>query len=1212
MYHLLSSKRVRRHVSLAKRSPLFDAVSYRERYGLSWFSDPATHFCARGWRIGYSPSRFFDTAFYLDQYPDVRTSGVNPLIHFLTGGHLEGRKPVAGFDPVAFRAAHPDVDFETMNFAEFCIRRYGSYHWQNGHREIASLPPDVVKAFRRRFDAGFYTSMYDGPHFSSADPFTHFIEQGRFDDMDPAPDFDIFYYRERMGEASHGSSPVLDWVRRGKELGLATQDPNSICIDPTLQTGAASGVPLPTLCVHAHCFYPELLAELIPGFRNLPSGAHVVVTVASDADREFAAKLLARTLPERSRDVRTVPNRGRDLGPFIVGCRDVWERYDIVLHLHTKSSPHVSWGSEWRRYLFDQTLGSPELIRAVLSRFSADASLGCLYPRNFHHIRRYTRQDENRATTEAVMGRLGYGIPALGRDYPAGSMAWYRTRALATLATRLPNLDSFDQESGQLDATLAHALERALPSAVEAESCIVKSYVTPRRVRLRPEAGVPARESSEAAVSRVWARDTPRISRQPPLPVRPLSSVFDPRGLNIHWIIPSFARGAGGHMTIFRIVELLETFGHYQTIWIQNAFQFGSQQEANDRISEWYRPVGRRVHVRFLPDDMRELAGDVVIATDCWTAFPAALAQNFKERFYLVQDYEPAFHPAGELQLTAESTYDFGIPALCAGGWLLELMRARGIWARSWDLCADHEFYFPGPDSTTSHIEAPRIAFYARPYTPRRAVTLGFAAFEVLHKRGFKFHVDLFGEEGIDVEFDFPHTQHGILSPRELGELYRACQIGVVFSTTNYSLVPLEMMACGLPVIESDGPSTRSIFQDGEVTFAKPTPYGVADAIETLLGDRAMQAGQREAGRRFVEATSWERSARAIESAVTERLGEAGYRPVAPAELAAPAIEHPAKVTVFIPTYNAGSGFREVLEAVTRQNCDFDYDVLIIDSGSVDGTVDTARAFEARGVRSETIPKAEFQHGRTRNSGIERSEADYVAIITQDARPKNERWLQALIGGFGRGPKVAGVIGRHEAYPEHDPFIRRDLQEMFNSFALLPDVIDRDRGLPSHLYPGGRSWRMLMHFYSDNNSAVARWAWRVLPYPEIDWGEDQVWADQALRLGLQKAYVDDAVVYHSHALSPEQQYQVSFTEGRFWAERFGLDLHPDPEAALAASNDRDQAFALQEGLAHEALDGRKLLNRAVVSGRYAGWRAARPPYLSSCDQGPPRGRQSGD
>jgi len=98
-------------------------------------------------------------------------------------------------------------------------------------------------------------------------------------------------------------------------------------------------------------------------------------------------------------------------------------------------------------------------------------------------------------------------------------------------------------------------------------------------------------------------------------------------------------------MTIFRFVEFLERFGHRQTIWIQNLGD--NPGEVKARIQSWYRPVKGNVFVNFLPDDTRQMAGDVIIATDCWTVFPVISTANFKERFYFIQDYEPYFHPAG-------------------------------------------------------------------------------------------------------------------------------------------------------------------------------------------------------------------------------------------------------------------------------------------------------------------------------------------------------------------------------------------------------------------------------------------------------------------------------------------------------------------------------------------------------------------------------------
>ena len=964
----------------------------------------------------------------------------------------------------------------------------------------------------------------------------------------------------------------------------------SVVLDPTpVRTETAPSV---KLAVHAHCFYPELIAELLPRFRSFPPGTAFVLTVISDADRAFVEQVHRREAFPHPFDIRVVDNKGRDLAPLIVGCRDLWFDYDVILHVHTKKSPHITWGDAWRRYLFDQTMGSRDLVQAVLERFSADPGLGCLYPRNYCLIRRHTLVEANTSAIEAILKRLDQVMPPGGLiDYPAGSMAWYRTAPLRSFVEAFGVMEHFEDEAHQIDGTFAHALERGLPLAVMAAGGRVIDYVTPLRTGPAPLRGLPEREGSAAVVPARWHRDTPSIALRAPTVLAPHTRAYDPKALDIHWIVPSFGPGAGGHMTIFRMMEFLERFGHRQTLWLQNAVHFKDQAEAKRRVQEWYRPIGARVHVRFLPEDVRELSGDVLIATDCWTAFPAAQTTNFKERFYFVQDYEPNFHPTGEMQLLAESTYEFGFATLCAGTWLKGLMQERGFWARSWDLCADHDVYYPGARRTILDGRAVRIAFYARPYTPRRAVALGFAAFAELHRRGVRFHVEMFGEAGLTFDFDFPHTQHGILTPVELADLYRESDLGVVFSTTNYSLIPLEMMACDLPVVEIDTPSTRAIFLDGEVTFAKQAPYQIADAIEALVADPERRSRQVRQGRAFVDRTSWERSARAIEAGILERLDEIECVRVDPESIALPAIHTPTKATVFIPTHNAGSPFEKVLEAVTRQVCDFHYDVLIIDSESSDGTVERARRFANRNVRVESIPKADFQHGRTRNQGIARSDGEYVAIITQDACPKGERWLAHLIAGFSRGPRVAGVIGRHEAYPEHDAFTHRDMTEMFDGLALLPPVIDRETGLPSYLYPGGRTWRMLMQFYSDNNSAMRREAWKIVPYPEIDWGEDQVWADEMLRLGFQKAYVDEAIVYHSHALDFESHYKTSMTEGRFWGQHFGYDLHPNPKEAIAAMDARDRAFAIQAGVAGKALKHRQQLNQATVNGRAAGYRS---------------------
>ena len=1174
---------------MIRKSNLFNRKFYRSSYGIARYINAETHFHTIGWKKGFQPSPFFDTQFYLKSYRDVQEIGINPLIHYLLDGGPELRRPTEDFDPEAFCAAHPTLDVTTKTPAEQCVALYGSYRWRDGQAVSPTTSAAAEATFRSVFDADFYRSHYPDVTAADIDALQHFLHFGLFEFRDPSSGFEsFFYHRTFAAQESRGRSLIDTYHAQVQRIVPQTASIESIAVDLRDRPAGTTGSAL-RLCVHAHCFYPELIKELIPGFHNLPSDAVVVITAVSAADAQFIARAMARHAVVQPTEVRVVPNRGRDIGPFLVGCQDIWRTCDVVLHLHTKVSTHVSWGEEWRHYLFDQTLGSKALVDWIRESFAVDPTLGCLYPRNFHRIRKYVNVEQNSAAISAFLDVLG--LPAATGaqpDYPAGSMAWYRTAGLAPLADALTTLDRFETEADQVDLTFAHALERIMPLVVRASGYAVRNYVTERRDRLIPAPGLPDRESSRCSPATLWPRDTPRIARRPPLPLAPVSRLYNPDALDVHWIVPSFAQGgAGGHMTIFRLVEWLERFGHHQTLWLQNASHFTDQAQAKRLIQTWYRPVGSRVHVRFLTDDVRQISADVLVATDCWSAYPAAQVPNVKERFYLVQDFEPYFHAAGDLHLIAEATYGFGFANLCAGTWLLDQMQARGGWARAWELCADHDVYFPGKTLPALADRPLRIAFYARRYTPRRAVSLGFAAFALLQERGYAFQVELFGEADLQFDDAFPHVQHGILTPKELGELYRTCDLGVVFSTTNYSLIPLEMMACGLPVIEIDTESTRTIFKNDEVTFAGPMPYAIADAIESLAADPDRQALQRARGFAFTQATSWEHSARVLERALLDRLGETGFTPVAAARFPAPAALTGTRATVFIPTYDAGPAFDRVLDALAGQVCDFPYDVLIIDSGSTDGTAERVRARGGK-FRVETIDKAAFQHGRTRNLGIARSEGDHVAILTQDACPKDARWLSALTGGFARGPRVAGVIGRHEAYPEHDPFTRRDLQEMFDGLALLPDVIDRETGLPSFFYPGGQSWAMTMHFYSDNNSAISREAWKILPYPEADWGEDQIWAAEALRLGFQKAYVDDAVVYHSHAFDETQQHAVSVIEGRFWAERFGIDLHPDGEAAIHGMNERDRAFARQAGIPDEVLAKRYRHNRATVQGRCTG------------------------
>jgi hypothetical protein len=153
--------------------------------------------------------------------------------------------------------------------------------------------------------------------------------------------------------------------------------------------------------------------------------------------------------------------------------------------------------------------------------------------------------------------------------------------------------------------------------------------------------------------------------------------------------------------------------------------------------------------------------------------------------------------------------------------WLHELATRCGMWSLQWEQAADPKYYF---ESDSVPRLRNHIAFYARQETPRRAVELGHLAFELLLRDGIDFHVDLFGSDTSVGTLPYRHTAYGVLDAVQLGGLYRRATIGMVFSTTNYSIIPREMMACGLPVIELNSESSRRSFPGGVAALAEATP----------------------------------------------------------------------------------------------------------------------------------------------------------------------------------------------------------------------------------------------------------------------------------------------------------------------------------------------------------------------------------------------------
>jgi rhamnosyltransferase len=221
------------------------------------------------------------------------------------------------------------------------------------------------------------------------------------------------------------------------------------------------------------------------------------------------------------------------------------------------------------------------------------------------------------------------------------------------------------------------------------------------------------------------------------------------------------------------------------------------------------------------------------------------------------------------------------------------------------------------------------------------------------------------------------------------------------------------------------------------------------------------------------------------------------------------------RAAVVIPVKNAGRMMSRCLDSVFAQRYEPGYEVVVVDSGSTDGTLDVLSRYP---VRLFTIPPEEFNHGGTRNYGASVARGEFIVFITQDAIPAGECWLSNLLAPFDLDPDIAGCFGRHVAHDDADPIDARSMDRHFSNFG--PDL--RIFRLDAEHEEEHRRLEWMYDFFSDNNSSLRRRVWEEHPLPVVDMAEDQHWAKMVMRLGYAKAYVPNAVVAHSHSYSPWQ------------------------------------------------------------------------------------------
>ena len=252
------------------------------------------------------------------------------------------------------------------------------------------------------------------------------------------------------------------------------------------------------------------------------------------------------------------------------------------------------------------------------------------------------------------------------------------------------------------------------------------------------------------------------------------------------------------------------------------------------------------------------------------------------------------------------------------------------------------------------------------------------------------------------------------------------------------------------------------------------------------------------------------------------------------------------EVSIIIPTYNGGSELKNCLRMIFSQRFDLPFEIIAIDSGSTDGTLNVLRSFP---VRVEKISSGEFNHGLTRNKGIELARGKYVVMLTQDARPANEHWLKQLLENFD-DRSVAGVYCRQMPRNDADVLTKRQLKNglIGRSKRVVNFIESREQ-----YHALDPIQKLTLCTFDDVCSCIRKSVWNKIPYAKTYFAEDLEWGKKVIKAGYKIIYEPGTAVIHSHDRSAYYEYKRTYLCHRRLFELFRVQTVPTINHALRFS-----------------------------------------------------------
>lgn len=629
---------------------------------------------------------------------------------------------------------------------------------------------------------------------------------------------------------------------------------------------------LPKVLAIVHGYYTELLPSMFAQLRALDIDIRLLVTTDTAEKQAIANRLLAAH--DLQGQAVACQNRGRDVAPFLIEGARFLDDAEIILHLHTKKSPHDSVYAGWGEFLRANLVGSREIALSILSVF-ANAPIGIVYSDHFPAVNDLRNWGYDFDHARHLLARIGCTIDAgTPLEFPTSTMFWARREALEPLFALGLTYEDFEPEAGQIDGTLAHAIERSL--LYIAEHAGFGHVKVTARDTATDQAG-PLMNLRADSVGYALDRPMPRLDGGLTLRSEFYNSVPEiyPVGVarsnnrrrRLNAILPTMKpeKIYGGITTALTVVrQIADQMGQdidLRVLITSDSVDRQSVEALTSRLHRSFtqaRPnedvAGNTIvgiaQAQHEPISVR--AGDMYIATAWWTAdLGFRLVDQQKSLFaahpllaYIIQDYEPGFYNWSNHYALADATYrrpDETI-AIINSEELAGFMQNRHSF-----VAQQYVAYELHPTLATlikPSIPDRLILAYGRPGVSRNCFELLCEGLRVWQGRDPKvnsgFEIVFAGEE-----FDRTRLK-GLENARTVGKmsieeyasmLNRACAGVSLMVSPHPSYPPLEMASAGCVTV-TNGYEGKDLGRRSEriISMAALTPSALADALDRAIG----------------------------------------------------------------------------------------------------------------------------------------------------------------------------------------------------------------------------------------------------------------------------------------------------------------------------------------------------------------------------------------